>query len=161
MTPVSAQGLGGSGRGAQQEMITPPVPLQAVPAHSAMGCQDSSSCPANCQLPEVSPRPCSSLSPLSLPFEGHSLTPCPSTPFFLSRVSPVRGATTAVPEDPTAALMGNPVSQTWVRGDTGRGQGWALRDRMDAGMSHLSLQPPVLSPVLMASPSVLMMPHAV
>lgn len=62
VTPVSAQGLGGLG-GPQQGMITPPVPPQALPARSAMGCQDSSSCPASCQLPEVSPLPCPQFPP--------------------------------------------------------------------------------------------------
>ncbi|KAI1230199.1 GRN, partial [Lamprotornis superbus] len=45
--------------------------------------------------------------------------------------------------------------RAWVGGRGGH-QG----DRMDTGMPHLSPQPPVLSPVLMASPSVLMMPPA-
>lgn len=154
VTPVSAQGLGGL-RGSQQGMITPSVPPQALPARSERGCQDSSSCPpTSCQLPEVSPIPRASVSPLSLPFGEPSLTP-----FSLPRVSLALGATTAVPEGPTAALMGSPVSQTWVWGH--RVRGGPGGNRMDTRMPHLSPQPPVLSPVLMASLSVPMMPHAV
>lgn len=91
VTPVSAQGLGGS-EGPQQRMITPSVPPQALPARSAMGCQDSSSCPpTSCQLPEVSPTPCVSLSTLSVPFGEPSLTPLSSHPVLSPQSVPCAG----------------------------------------------------------------------